>query len=302
MMARLHLYGLSYLSPLLVLCKYLGIFSPYHKGTGYKIYVAFLMAFSLLGSLASTIDKQNMQEMENYPTIIKLIDHIANAFLTTLTVASSLLAVFVHPKKMSKLFKDIYVVDGSLRASYVKFKKAFWCVFILYNLMEIGALIMDTFYWLTTISIRRYAPYFVRNMQYYQLSIQLFLMATTAMEISHRFRLLNVQLQGSVKTVTNLNFWYSLQTKNYNSKRTINDDMKRIMKCHSTLCDLIDLYSDIFKFSYMFYVVFTIAYIIHYTILLIYYTIFAKLLDGISFGLRLQIVCCLWILENCVSI
>lgn len=280
----------------------MGIFSPYHKGRRYKIYVGLLMTFSLVGSLASTIDKQTMKELANYSTVIKLIDHIANAFLTTLTVVSSLQAVFIHPSKLSKLLINIDLVDGSLKAN-IRYKKTFWCAFVLYNLMEVAILSMDMIHWVLSVSIRRYIPYLVRNIQYYQLSIQLFLMGTVALEINHRFRLLNLQLEMAVKKHTKLEICYSLQIKNnFSSNKTITDELKRITKCHNALCDLIDLYSDIFEFSYMLYVVFTTAYIIHYTVVMINYTIFEDLIDGMSLGLNLQIVCCLWIIENCVSI
>uniref|UniRef100_A0A6P7FL02 Uncharacterized protein LOC114331465 n=1 Tax=Diabrotica virgifera virgifera TaxID=50390 RepID=A0A6P7FL02_DIAVI len=285
----------------LKLCSLLGIVSVNPKCRAYKMYVLVLVVGSVAAWMHSAYEK-NHSLFGKYTVYMLIADQISSFFLCMATVAVSITSVFIYPEKLLQTVKSLRNFDKILGIPCPLELKHYLMFLCFGHILILTPIIIDAWTWTSSLGFGFYSTYVIRNIQYYQLSVILFLWFWFAMEIIKRFKILNDILE---KVVTSPYILLNIDLKRNRYSNSfefvkMEEKIKNISGLYNGACDIVDLVNDIFGKALLFIIIFIISFILLYIIILIIYISFP--LKYVELSENSPAVSGVWILENFVSI
>ncbi|XP_072375314.1 uncharacterized protein [Diabrotica undecimpunctata] len=283
------------------LCSLVGIVSTNPKCRAYKMYVLFLIVGSIAAWIHSAYEK-NHNMFGKYTIYMLIADQISSFFLCMATVAVSITSVFLFPEKFLQTVQSLRNFDRILGISCPLELKHYLIFFGLGHLLILIPIMFDAWTWISNLGFRFYSIYVIRNIQYYQLSVILFLWFWLAMEVIKRFKILNAILE---KVVVSPYILLNTDLKRGRYSNCVDvfkmeEKIKNISGLYNGVCDVVDLMNDVFGKGLLFIIIFIISFILTYMILLIIYISFP--INGVELSKNSPVVSGVWILENFIKI
>lgn len=282
------------------LCNLMGSGFSNRRPRIYKVYCLVIIISEGYGYVYSIFGKKRII---SYHTMIQLLDNIACFFLLLTCTIFSILNVFVYPQSIIHIIRKIRICDRKLKTDCSKINPYFWSCFFAYHVSVFATTSMDGYVWLSLSSIGSYKFYFLRNIQYYKLSITSFIFCWTSVEIQYRFKVLNNLLKKvySKQLIFMMHGKTKIVFKN-DSLLSASQSIRNISVLHTQLCDIIDAHNNTFGLFTLSSVLFNIAFSVHYGELLIYYGINRKHFHAGDYAPYLVTTCCIWTIVGFVSI
>nr|APC94341.1 gustatory receptor 14 [Pyrrhalta aenescens] len=257
------------------ICALAGLFPGNSNTNINKIYVIVLTTASIVGWIYSVYIKNNFM-LTGCNVFIKITDQISCGLLCLATVTFSLTSTFVYPGKFFNAIQSLKRFDYLINISSPRTVSMGLAIFIFGNAVLLFPMVLDTLAWINRYDLNTYKCYFIRNFQYYQLGVITFLWLWFALEIRKRFVLFNKFLIKMIPTPSILlrNDAHHHGLFKMANIPQIRDEIKHKTALYNGLCDIVDLINDVFGAGLLIYVIFTISYVLLYSIILIEYTVF----------------------------
>ncbi|CAH1180234.1 unnamed protein product [Phaedon cochleariae] len=173
-----------------VYCSILAVFPTCANTWRYKMYSSTIISFISINAIIAYKEKTSPL-FTTYNVVIRAADLIANGFLTLAVPYAAISTVFVYPSKLKEILDLLLKFDVNIGNHLQVMRSTFWSILICLNASIMLVLALDSWMWIEAVSLTMYKYYFVRNVQYYQLTVFIFLIFWMAMEVYCRFFMLN---------------------------------------------------------------------------------------------------------------
>ncbi|CAG9824743.1 unnamed protein product [Phaedon cochleariae] len=164
------------------ICSILGILPTRANTWIYKVYSLTVLSIVFINAIIA-LKERTSPLFTTYNVIIKAVDQIANGFLTLAVSFATISNVFVYPSKLEEILDSLLKFDVDFDNHSQVMRSIFWSILIGLNAIIMMMLALDSWFWTDAVSLTIYKYYFVRNVQYYQLTLFIFLIFWMAMEV-----------------------------------------------------------------------------------------------------------------------
>ncbi|XP_074038711.1 uncharacterized protein [Leptinotarsa decemlineata] len=289
---------LSYFKYILKLCNFLGVATPKESTWWYRSFAVMGLVLEVCGAIISFFAKLN-PVFDSYQTEIKIADEVANVFLTLAVATAEIQMIAMYPGKLHEILDNLLKFDKNVGVNprCRKLKTIFWISFPTALLIVPTIIILDSWVWLDSVSMDMYKYYVVRNIQYCQVCALIVFWFWLAIEILHRFSILNGILEtiretsldhGKLSIVKDL-------TEEVEPVENGQDILEKVTEYHNFLCEVVNDVNDLFGLIILFFEIFVIGYVVQYTSVIILYTVLKEPMIDIRFRERLALVSAAWI-------
>ncbi|KAG5861748.1 hypothetical protein JTB14_027193 [Gonioctena quinquepunctata] len=231
--------------------------------------------------------------------VVRAIELAKNFVLIISSIVVTIQLVFMYPNNLKRLLNALGDVDRKMRLPE-KLKKKFWIGFNLNNITILAYLIMKISFWSSN-TLYRY--YYSEDFSIYQANIGIFLYFWLAVEILHRFQVLNDSLKNFGQDLYDtkiLSEVYQLEILSVGAYSV--RYLQQLSGLYECLIHVLDILNESFGLFAMFYVLTNVTFIMEQLITLAWSMSFPSATLNLVEYANLPWICCFSIFGAAVRI
>lgn len=285
---------------LLKLSWIIGICNIYGQSWQRKIYLLFLIIIHILICLFHILGFY--LGLDEFPMILKVASQVSVISLTISCLAIIIKHEFLSPKKFVQIFCIFLYYEKQIEQNHLEINRSRQRTILLQGvifLVIIFTMLAEAYTWISNVGIQNYKYYFCRNIQILFATICTALQIVIISELCDKFKSIGITLERA---------FLIKKRKNCMMERSLHIikeqilEVRKLSKIHSTLCDLIDLLTDLYGVNLLFDVLSSIGFCVFYAAMIIQFCLINLNVDSPFYITYLKGTSIMWLLVLFVSI
>ncbi|KAL3289159.1 hypothetical protein HHI36_003595 [Cryptolaemus montrouzieri] len=268
----------------------------------YKCYTLIAAICLTAVFVCSSIGRYNMiyATVELEP-ILSILDQVSQTLLHVSNLVSSTWLTYFSQTSYQEFTKKLARISKILNLPWLKLKSLYklFMVFVIFVCAAIG---YDAYIWISTLGMECFKLYALKGIQFFQCSLNAFMMYSFSLHIKNLFKEINNQIALQVEKDFRRKQHFPLRKTIAPIIALERNKLKYFISVHNEICDLVDDFNSIFGFNVVLIVFNSMLNILFNSgLIAVYASKDSTALKGVHYGIDLTISRFQWITVSLVS-